>query len=177
MAALACACGCGHRVMLNLLDQHQLVIKGGLPTVTPSILVSDARCLSHFFIRRGQVEWAQQWSEKRGDMVMQSQVRRHVEQDKKRKPKPSFLSRCVDWFASWYDRQIAPCQASTDTLDHNRSSQPLRAGVGQKRARWESLGRPVESAAGSGHSGTRLERQQRSRPVTCRHTPRATVGT
>ncbi|WP_371733867.1 DUF6527 family protein [Rhodoferax sp. BAB1] len=90
--------------MLNLLDQHQLVIEGGLPTVTPSILVSDAPCLSHFFIRRGQVEWAQQWSKITVDRVMQSQVRRHVEQDKKRKPKSSFLRRCADWFKSWFDR-------------------------------------------------------------------------
>lgn len=104
MVALACACGCDHRVMLNLLDQHQLVIEGGLPTVTPSILVSDAPCLSHFFIRRGQVEWAQQWSKTTVDKVMQSQVRRHIEQDKKRKPKASFLHRCADWFMSWFDR-------------------------------------------------------------------------
>lgn len=102
MAALSCACGCGHRVMLNLLDQHQLVIEDGLPSVTPSILVSDAPCLSHFFIRRGQVEWAQHWSKKTVDRVMQSQVRRHVEQDKKRKPKRSFLRRCADWLASWF---------------------------------------------------------------------------
>jgi hypothetical protein len=102
MAALSCACGCGHRVMLNLLDQHQLVIEDGLPSVTPSILVSDAPCLSHFFIRRGQVEWAQRWSKKTVDRVMQSQVRRHVEQDKKRKPKRSFLRRCADWLASWF---------------------------------------------------------------------------
>lgn len=104
MAALACACGCGHRVMLNLLDQHHLAIDGGLPTVTPSILVADAPCLSHFFIRSGQVEWAQQWSKKTVDRVMQSQMRRHVEQDKKREPKPSFLRRCADWVTSWFDR-------------------------------------------------------------------------
>ena len=105
MAALSCACGCGHRVMLNLLDQHHLVIEGeGLPTVTPSILVSDAPCLSHFFIRRGRVEWAQQWSQQTVARVMQFQVRRHVEQDKKRKAKPSFVRRCVVWFTSWFDR-------------------------------------------------------------------------
>lgn len=104
MAAIACACGCGHRVMLNLQDQHQLVIEGGLPTVTPSILVSDAACLSHFFIRNGQVEWAQQWSKKTVDRVMQAQVRRHVEQDKNRKAKPSFLRRCADFITSWFDR-------------------------------------------------------------------------
>ena len=104
MAALACACGCGHRVMLNLLDQHQLVIERGLPTVNPSILVSDAPCLSHFFIRKGRVEWAKQLSRNTVDKVMQSQVRRHVEQDKKRKPKPSFMRRCTDLFTSWFNR-------------------------------------------------------------------------
>lgn len=104
MAALACACGCGHRVMLNLLDQHHLVMEDGLPTVTPSILVADAPCLSHFYIRRGRVEWAQQWSKKTVDRVMQSQVHRHLEQDKNRKLKPSFLRRCVNWFASWFGR-------------------------------------------------------------------------
>jgi hypothetical protein len=104
MAALACACGCGHRVMLNLLDQHHLVMDDGLPTVTPSILVADAPCWSHFCIRRGQVEWAQQWSKKTVDRVMQSQVRRHVEQDRKRKPRPSLLRRCADWIASWFNR-------------------------------------------------------------------------
>lgn len=50
------------------------------------------------------MEWAQQWSKKTVDRVMQSQVRRHVEQDKKRKAKSSFLRRWADWFKSWFDR-------------------------------------------------------------------------
>lgn len=104
MAALSCACGCGHRVMLNLLDQHQLVIEDGLPTVTPSILVSDAPCLSHFFVRRGEALWAEQWSQQKVDSVMQSQVRRHVEQDRKLPAKRSFLRRCVDRIKSWFGR-------------------------------------------------------------------------
>jgi hypothetical protein len=104
MAAAACACGCGHRVMLNLLDQHRLVIEGGLPTVTPSILVSDAPCLSHFFIRKGQVQWAEQWSKTTVDRIMQSQVQRHVERDKlRRRKKTSLARRCADWFKSWFD--------------------------------------------------------------------------
>lgn len=103
MAAVSCACGCGHRVLLNLLDQHQLIITDGVPTVTPSILVSDAPCLSHFFIRMGQVEWAQRWSKKTVDRVMQSQVHRHVEQDKLRRQRRSFLRRLADWFTSRRD--------------------------------------------------------------------------
>lgn len=102
MAALSCACGCGHRVMLNLLDQHHLTVEDGFPTVTPSILVSDAPCLSHFFIRRGSVKWAQQWSRQTVDQVMQFQVQRHVEKDKSRKQKPSFVRHCVDLFLSWF---------------------------------------------------------------------------
>jgi hypothetical protein len=104
MAALSCPCGCGHRVMLNLLDQHRLVIEGGLPTVTPSILVSDAPCLSHFYVSRGRVQWAQQWSKQTVDQVMQSQVRRHVEQDKRRQQKRSLIRRCADWLASFFSR-------------------------------------------------------------------------
>ena len=104
MAALSCPCGCGHRVMLNLLDQHRLVIEGGLPTVTPSILVSDAPCLSHFYVSRGRVQWAQQWSKQTVDQVMQSQVRRHDEQDKRRQQKRSLIRRCADWLASFFSR-------------------------------------------------------------------------
>lgn len=104
MAAMSCACGCGHRVMLNLLDQHELVVEDGRPTISPSILVSDAPCLSHYFIRRGKVEWAQQWSKKTVDRVMKSQVRRHVGLDQKRKPKPAVLSRFASWVKSWFDQ-------------------------------------------------------------------------
>jgi len=104
MAALSCPCGCGHRVMLNLLDQHRLVIEGGLPTVTPSILVSDAPCLSHFYVSRGRVQWAQQWSKQTVAQVMQSQVRRHVEQDQRRRQKRSLIRRCADWLASLFSR-------------------------------------------------------------------------
>jgi hypothetical protein len=103
MAAVACPCGCGHRIMLNLLDQHRLRLERGLPTVSPSILVSDAPCLSHFFITRGKVDWADKWSKKTVDRVMQSQIRRHVERDKKGKAKPTFLRRCSDWLKSWLD--------------------------------------------------------------------------
>lgn len=104
MAALACPCGCGHRIMLNLLDQHQLVIEDGLPTVSPSILVSDAPCVSHFFIRKGQVQWSEQWSKSTVDRVMQAQVRWHLEQDRTRKTKMSLLRRCANWLISWFNR-------------------------------------------------------------------------
>jgi hypothetical protein len=35
---------------------------------------------------------------------MQSQVRRHVEQDKRRQQKRSLIRRCADWLASFFSR-------------------------------------------------------------------------
>jgi hypothetical protein len=64
--------------MLNLLDQHALEIRNGLPTVCPSILVADAACLSHFWIREGQVIWDEQWSKTKVDRVMAAQLKRHM---------------------------------------------------------------------------------------------------
>jgi hypothetical protein len=81
MAALACACGCGHRVMLNLLDQHTVEFDNDLPTVCPSILVADAPCLSHFWITKGEVVWAEHWSKSTVDRVMAAQLDRHLKAD------------------------------------------------------------------------------------------------
>ncbi len=39
VAALLCACGCGHRVMLLVPDSHQISSEGGMATVRPSIAV------------------------------------------------------------------------------------------------------------------------------------------
>ena len=39
VAALSCACGCGHRVMLLVPDSHQVSAQDGLATVRPSISV------------------------------------------------------------------------------------------------------------------------------------------
>jgi hypothetical protein len=94
MAALSCACGCGHRVMLNLLDQHSLELDEGRPTVCPSILVADAPCLSHFWIKRGEVVWAEHWSKARVQRVMDAQLRRHLRPERDSR---SIASRFFAW--------------------------------------------------------------------------------
>lgn len=96
MAALSCPCGCGHKVMLNLLDQHAVAFEDGLPTVCPSILVADAPCLSHFWIRRGETVWDEQWSKSRVERIMAAQIKRHLKKDSR----PTLRTRFVHWVKS-----------------------------------------------------------------------------
>src|SRR5690242_3065825 len=70
MAAMACPCGCGHRILLNVADQHSLEINEGRPTVKPSILVADAACLSHFWLTDGRMVAAEEWSAAKVKRVM-----------------------------------------------------------------------------------------------------------
>lgn len=82
LAALRCACGCGHRITLLVPDGHRISVEGSVPSITPSILVADAPCHSHFFITYGQVEWLQAFSPSQAEAVMQRQVARHVSADR-----------------------------------------------------------------------------------------------
>jgi hypothetical protein len=85
VAALLCACGCGHRVMLLVPDSHQVSSDDGLATVRPSIAVCDAPCKSHYIITAGQVEWLPAFSDAMATSVMRSQIARHVILDTKRR--------------------------------------------------------------------------------------------
>jgi Family of unknown function (DUF6527) len=86
VAALLCACGCGHRVMLLVPDSHQVSSERGLATVRPSIAVCDAPCKSHYLITAGQVEWLRAFSDAIATSVMRSQIARHAALDAKRRP-------------------------------------------------------------------------------------------
>lgn len=81
VAALLCACGCGHRVTLLVPDGHQIRCKDGEVTVWPSIAVCDAPCVSHFYITGGAVEWMSAFSPAVAASVMQAQIARHAARD------------------------------------------------------------------------------------------------
>jgi hypothetical protein len=60
-AYLRCPCGCGEVIMLSLNQKRRprwrvMIDAQGLPTVEPSVR-QTAGCYSHFWIRRGKVEW------------------------------------------------------------------------------------------------------------------------
>lgn len=86
VAALLCACGCGHAVMLLVPDSHQVSSERGMVTVRPSIAVCDARCKAHYFITVGQVEWLPAFSNAMASSVMRNQIARHATVDAKRRP-------------------------------------------------------------------------------------------
>lgn len=81
LAALLCACGCGHRVTLLVPDSHQLFSENGVVTIRPSIAVCDGYCKSHYYITAGQVEWLPAFTGARANLVMRNQIARHAARD------------------------------------------------------------------------------------------------
>lgn len=60
-AGMICPCGCDRRIEVMLLDGVKprwdlTVDEQGLPTLKPSIWVANG-CRSHFWLRRGSIEW------------------------------------------------------------------------------------------------------------------------
>lgn len=97
VAALKCACGCGHQVNLLLGDGHTVYDEGGLVDISPSIGVWDAPCRSHFWIHRGRVRWADQWSDAEIHSAMERQLSRHLQSAKTSQP---WYKRLARWVAS-----------------------------------------------------------------------------
>jgi Family of unknown function (DUF6527) len=85
VAALLCACGCRHRVMLLVPDSHQVSSERGMATVKPSIAVCDAPCKAHYFITAGEVQWLPAFSATMASSVMHNQIARHVTVDAQRR--------------------------------------------------------------------------------------------
>jgi len=59
-----CACGCGNEIVTPLgPTDWKVEIEGGAVSVYPSIGNWSLPCRSHYWIRRGHIQWAEQWSE------------------------------------------------------------------------------------------------------------------
>ena len=83
LAALLCACGCGHRITLLVPDSHQVSSEGGLATIRPSIAVCDAPCKSHYFVTAGKVEWLPAFTRAQASNLMRNQIARHSSHDRR----------------------------------------------------------------------------------------------
>jgi len=86
LAALLCACGCGHRVTLLVPDSHQVSSEGEFATIRPSIAVCDAPCKSHYFVTAGRVKWLPAFTQEQASNVMRNQIALHASHD----PRPSW---------------------------------------------------------------------------------------
>lgn len=67
---MRCPCGCGQAIELALIPEAKPRWKlhaepGTPPTLTPSVWLREG-CRSHFFVRRGRVEWVRPTSNARG---------------------------------------------------------------------------------------------------------------
>lgn len=102
VAALKCACGCGHRVTLLLGDGHRVNEVGGLADIYPSIGVWDAACKSHFWIRHGNVVWGKDFSDAEIRVAMEQQVSRHLETPARPAP---WYKRFATWIAKVFRRR------------------------------------------------------------------------
>lgn len=61
-----CACGCGHEVVTPLTPADwRLTFDGESVSLAPSIGNWSLACRSHYWIDRGSVRWAEQWSDER----------------------------------------------------------------------------------------------------------------
>ena len=84
VAALLCACGCGHRVSLLVPDSHQVRSDAGMATISPSISVCDAPCRSHYLIKAGKVEMLPAFTPAMAASTMRHQIARHAAAETKR---------------------------------------------------------------------------------------------
>ena len=59
-----CCCGCGHEVVTPLgPTDWRININGDAVSVFPSVGNWSLECKSHYWIDRGRILWAEQWSE------------------------------------------------------------------------------------------------------------------
>lgn len=63
-----CCCGCGEKVVTPLSPTDwKLIFDGESISLDPSIGNWNSNCKSHYWIRRNQVLWAQQWPQEKID--------------------------------------------------------------------------------------------------------------
>jgi hypothetical protein len=63
IAAHLCACGCGVKIRTPLgPTEWSVEATDSGPTLTPSIGNWQERCKSHYWIERGEVQWASKWT-------------------------------------------------------------------------------------------------------------------
>lgn len=73
-----CACGCGNEIVLPLAPQDwRFQYDGEEITVRPSIGNWSFPCRSHYFVERGRIDWAGNWTDE------QIKANRHSDRQRK----------------------------------------------------------------------------------------------
>ena len=105
-----CACGCGRKVVTPLSpNDWSMTFNGKSITISPSIGSWSLPCRSHYFIKHGQVVWADQWSDKQIRENRQADLMRKREcpaGDTGRPYGPPLERKSEDVQSSWIERFI-----------------------------------------------------------------------
>lgn len=74
-----CCCGCGNEVVLPLDPaEWKLTFDGESVSMHPSVGNWSFPCRSHYWIRRGHIQWAEQWSDEQIAAGMAHEHRRRM---------------------------------------------------------------------------------------------------
>lgn len=92
-----CACGCGYEVVTPLSPRDwRVTYDGASISLTPSIGNWNFKCQSHYWIKNGEIVWADQWSPAKVEFGRQTDLnnkkRYYGKQDKRR------------WYEKIYDK-------------------------------------------------------------------------
>ncbi|MDO8773712.1 MAG: DUF6527 family protein [Burkholderiaceae bacterium] len=94
-----CACGCGQKVRTPLsAAEWQVEETPQGVTLRPSIGSWQLPCRSHYLIHKGQVVWAEQWSDSQiaaGRTRDQQKLQTYL--DSRRHKRPSWWNRFLHW--------------------------------------------------------------------------------
>lgn len=83
-----CACGCGKEVVTPLsVNDWRMTYDGESVSLSPSIGNWSYPCRSHYWIRKGKIEWAGSWSEEKILEERAEDARIRSEDGPSRKPK------------------------------------------------------------------------------------------
>lgn len=98
-AAHLCACGCGEKIRtpLSPTDWKLQVTEAG-PTLYPSIGNWQKPCRSHYWIVRGEIQWAESWTPEQiaaGRSGEEARARAYY--DSRRQSQGSLLVRAWRW--------------------------------------------------------------------------------
>jgi len=106
-AAHACACGCGREVITPLSPTGWKLIFDGLVSLQPSIGNWSFPCRSHYWVKRGRIEWSYDMSpdevaelksrQARGRQPTSMGIHSPTQTNGPRQTKPTWWERAVEW--------------------------------------------------------------------------------
>lgn len=105
-AAHLCACGCGSKIRTPLGPTEWAFEESGAgPTLRPSIGNWQLPCRSHYWILRGEVLWASDWTpEQIADGRRHEEARRRAYFDAREHCRMGWLGRLLLWLKNVYER-------------------------------------------------------------------------